>query len=455
MAALNQIHPVTPLTQVANTAANTANSSWERRKSLVLRAWILSGIFFMTVPGTLLGFSNLIAISARHGLATLPPAWLEGHGHAQIFGWIGSFVLGIGFFSQPSRGRSSVITQLCSLALWISGVALRWIANIHGWEWRILLPVSGGFELVAVTIFLRAASRHKMPEPTTSRPRRGIPSWMALVLLGTAGLAAAVIFNFVECLRLALYSSQPAFPHMLDQKYLLLLGWGFIVPTVWGFSAKWFPAMLSVGEADAKRLRVALVLVVAAIFCGIFGWIPLATIVLALSTVIVLFALRLFERTRNADRSFSWFVRSAYLWLAVAAGMSIWAAYADHHGGIWGASRHALTVGFAATMVFTIGPRILPFFAGVREIFSKRLALLCLLVLQTGCALRVISEPLAYEGFTDMAWKALPFSGMLELSAVLLFALNLMLTFLCRASGRNPQKPLNTSLVNISLHRGQ
>jgi len=62
---------------------------------------------------------------------------------------------------------------------------------------------------------------------------------------------------------------------------------------------------------------------------------------------------------------------------------------------------------------------------------------------------------LAYEGFTDMAWKALPFSGMLELSAVLLFALNLMLTFLCRASGRNPQKPLNTSLVNISLHRGQ
>src|SRR6266542_1863462 len=141
-----------------------------------------------------------------------------------------------------------------------------------------------------------------------------------------------------------------------------------------GFSAKWFPSMLSVREADAKKLRVALVLVVAAIFCGILGWIPLATVVLALGTVIVLRALRLFERTRNADRSSSWFVRSAYLWLAVAAGMSVWAAYADHHGGIWGASRHALTVGFAATMVFTIGPRILPFFAGVREIFSKRLA---------------------------------------------------------------------------------
>jgi uncharacterized protein involved in response to NO len=59
--------------------------------------------------------------------------------------------------------------------------------------------------------------------------------------------------------------------------------------------------------------------------------------------------------------------------------MSVWAAFADVHGGIWGASRHALTVGFAATMVFTIGPRILPHFAGIYSIFSKRLMFLSLL----------------------------------------------------------------------------
>ena len=50
----------------------------------------------MALPGTLLGFSNLMAISAHHGLGTLPAAWMEGHGHAQMFGWIGSFILGIG-----------------------------------------------------------------------------------------------------------------------------------------------------------------------------------------------------------------------------------------------------------------------------------------------------------------------------------------------------------------------
>jgi hypothetical protein len=116
--------------------------------------------------------------------------------------------------------------------------------------------------------------------------------------------------------------------------------------------------------------------------------------------------------------------------LVIAGSMSIWAAFADRHGGIWGASRHALTVGFAATMVFSIGPRILPHFGGVHAIFSKRLMLFSLLLLQLGCALRVSSEPLAYEGMLPLAWNVLPVSGMLELSGVLLFAANLAITFL-------------------------
>src|ERR1035437_3840332 len=89
----------------------------ERKKSLMLRAWILSGLFFMALPGTLLGFSNLMAISTHHGLAFLPPAWLEGHGHAQMFGWIGSFILGIGFYSQPARDRSAIRVQMTGFVI--------------------------------------------------------------------------------------------------------------------------------------------------------------------------------------------------------------------------------------------------------------------------------------------------------------------------------------------------
>src|SRR5215469_11887457 len=169
----------------------------ERQKSLMLRAWIVSGLFFMALPGTLLGFSNLIAISAHHGLAALSPAWLEGHGHAQMFGWIGSFILGIGFYSQPSRGKSVLRLPLTCWVLWTSGVALRWVANIYGWHWRVLFIVSASAELFALLLFLAAARHHKIPEnPGSKAGKSRIELWMISVFVGTAGLLAGVIFNF-------------------------------------------------------------------------------------------------------------------------------------------------------------------------------------------------------------------------------------------------------------------
>ena len=80
-------------------------------------------------------------------------------------------------------------------------------------------------------------------------------------------------------------------------------------------------------------------------------------------------------------------------------------------------------------MVFAVGQRVLPAFAGMRIVYSRRLMLSCLLLLNLGCALRVSSEILAYEGYWLPAWSALPWSAVLELAAVTLFAANLVLTF--------------------------
>jgi uncharacterized protein involved in response to NO len=414
----------------------TSLAALERAKSLVLRAWIVAGVFFMALPGTLLGFSNLMAISSHHGAAGLPPAWMEGHGHAQMFGWIGSFILGIGFYSQPARGRSAMRVQLLCFVLWVSGVALRWTANIYDWRWRMLLPISAAFELIAVLFFLSASSHHKLPQQqvaSSSKPRMEL--WMVSVLLGTTGLTAAVIFNLIECVRLAIAGTSPSFPHSLDQKYLVILGWGFLVPAVWGFSARWLPAFLGIARPRGRLFGTALLLDVTAVISGACGQLKLAVLLLAAGAVLSGIALRLIEhpqakaKTQGVHASFPVFARIPYLWLAIAGGMSVWAAFCDIHGGIWGASRHALTVGFAATMVFAIGPRILPHFGGIYRIFSTRLMLASLLLLQVGCTLRVSSEPLAYEGILAFAWKVLPASGILELSGILVFAANIVLTF--------------------------
>jgi hypothetical protein len=110
--------------------------------------------------------------------------------------------------------------------------------------------------------------------------------------------------------------------------------------------------------------------------------------------------------------------------------LGVWAAFTDNSRGIWGASRHALTVGFLSTMVFVIGQRILPAFSGMNVLFSTKLMFAALSLLTLGCALRVSSEILAYGDFLDSAWSWLPVSAVTEMVAVTLFASNLILTFM-------------------------
>ena len=80
-------------------------------------------------------------------------------------------------------------------------------------------------------------------------------------------------------------------------------------------------------------------------------------------------------------------------------------------------------------MVFSIGPRVLPAFSGMRLLFSPQLMFWALTLLALGCALRVIAQILAYQGMAAAAWAWLPVSAITEMTAVTLFAANLLITF--------------------------
>jgi len=64
----------------------------ETMSQRLITAYLITGLLFMLLPGTFLGVWNLVSISGRHSLATLSPEWIQAHGHAQIFGWVGSFI---------------------------------------------------------------------------------------------------------------------------------------------------------------------------------------------------------------------------------------------------------------------------------------------------------------------------------------------------------------------------
>jgi hypothetical protein len=401
----------------------------EAALSRVLTVYIMTGLAFMLVPGTLLGVWNLMLASSRESVSLVPAAWLQAHGHAQVFGWIGTFILGIGFYSIP-RVRAGTTPAMAAVwtcwALWTTGVAMRWGATVYAWQWQVLVPLSAACELAAFLIFLVVVSRH--------RPAAGgaLPSWIAIVMSASAGLLLTLVVNLAIAVYLAGWAASPEVPHGLNQRFLVLAAYGFLAPFVWGFSLNWLPVLAGLAPPRTKAVTAIVACNAAGVLCALSGWMGLATVVLALAAVVAAVALRIFEpsvrpaKTRGVHASFPIFVRLAYAWLMVAALLGIAAARWDVSGGIWGASRHAFTVGFISTMVFSIGQRMLPQFAGLRPLWSPRLMFVGLLLISLGCTLRVGSEVIAYQHYAAWAWSVLPVSAILEMAAVTAFALNLV-----------------------------
>ncbi len=438
---INEKKSLVELQAIAANPASVMKIAQERENALsrVLMAYVTSGLIFMLLPGTFLGVWNLLQISGNESAGAVSAAWLQAHGHAQVFGWIGSFILGIGFHSIPKRRgamKPPIIAAWVCWVLWTIGVAMRWTANIYPWHWRVLLPFSSVLELGAFLLFANTISRHRPEDGGKDQ----LDSWIWVVISAACGFLLALVGNLIGCFYVALHGSSPAWPHILDQRYLALLTWGFLVPFVWGFSARWIPVFLGL-----KRVRFALVIpAVLANFLGVVltlaGVYALGAILLFCGAVLAVAGLRMFEpairepKTRGLHPSFPYFVRMAYGWLLVAATLGIAAAKWDSSGGIWGASRHALTVGFIAAMVLCVGQRILPAFAGMRALWSTRLMFTSVALLMGGCVLRVSCEILAYQGYAQWAWSVLPPSAMLELASIAAFAINIFGTFLLEPS---------------------
>ena len=264
---------------------------------------------------------------------------------------------------------------------------------------------------------------------------------MVSVLLGTAGLTAVVIFNFVECVRLAVGGTLLAFPYALDQKYLVLLAWGFLVPVVWGFSARWLPSFLAISKPHTRLFREALILDLAGVLCGVAGWTKVATVLLALSAVAIGLSLHLTQRPHGPAK-----VQGIHPQLPRFHSTRVCLAGDRRPHGHLGcvcrsARRH---LGRLSSRAYGRLRRHdgLHDRAAHPSPFCRRLLHLQQAphVSQPAVAAdrdaRCASAPsrLPTRAFLSFAWKTLPISGMLELSGVLVFAVNIALTMLAGKS---------------------
>ncbi|HVB40261.1 MAG TPA: NnrS family protein [Terriglobales bacterium] len=415
-----------------------ADPARERRAARLLAAFLATGLFFLAMPGTLIGVGNLLLIALQRAPQAPPTAWIQAHGQAQIFGWVGSFILGISLFILPRlRGRAlaSLPAGWSVWLLWTGGVTLRWLTGVGDLPAHPYLAASAGLELAAWALALAVLMA----------PRRCVQVFGSVLgYAGFCGLGITLLVNLMGALQAA--PGTAMYPPELDRELVELALWAFILPIVVSYSTRLVSGFLGLrphrfatalpGRLGRLDLFALLALAVAAWTVAVLQGAFLVADALALAMVAAaIWALRIFEPSATSPSQvpgvyggYPTFIRIAYGWLLLGAVLALLAHAIPLLPGLGGAARHAVTVGFIATLIFSLGPRMLPTFLNHRQLFSSTMMALSLWVLTLGCALRVVSEAASYGAPGSWTWSWLPLSAYLELTAVLLFVANLGLT---------------------------
>lgn len=385
-----------------------------RQQPFTVVAPVLASALAIGVAG---GFALAAALTLSRGLGLPAGAWwlalAQAHGHLQLYGWAGLFVLGVLLHflprlrGSPLVGAEWVRPLLISL---VAGLALRALAQPLAaesplWLWRALLVASGVLELLALggLAALVLATLRRGPA-LAARP--AFQAVLPMLAIGLFSLAAQPLVNLLNVLLAvrAPASLVPPGPDGLDVTLGLL---GFLVPVALTMSAQSLPmyaglspfprralwplaALYALGllllcmgtlwpvAFGARLAGVGMFAIGAALlaFVGIFlrmmrlrGELPQTVRSLAPQPEAVA---RGYRRQVAAQRAsfgpFVALVASAYMW-ALAGGALL---VIDGAFGIVGASlpipvdaaRHSLAVGFIALLICGIAPRMVPGFSG-------------------------------------------------------------------------------------------
>lgn len=406
-------------------------------------------------------------------------ALVQAHGHVQLFGWAGLFILGVGFYFLP-RLRGVPLPQpervpWVASAL-VAGIALRVLAQLSLVLWpsagpafvaRVGLALSGVLELVGVTLaatLLAATIRREPP----LRSRRGLQRTFPLLATAFLSFWAATALNAGLGLAAAL-EAVPILVPRWDQVVVHLMLHGFILPVAMAVSIQTLPLFLRLPVPSTTGLRAIIVAYIGGLGLQIVGLIlgwsrlmALGNLAIGLTVLAFISLIDVLTRLRNpwtvrrvgepsADRRptrpglpdygefgrFEWLIYSAYAWLALAAlllavdGAAVFLGRAAPLPS--DAARHALSVGFVTLLIMGMAVRMLPGFTGMR-LASPRLVDALVLVGNGAAVARVLPKLLPALPGTG---ALMGLSGLLGWLVVALLAAELWLT-LKRRENRAP-----------------
>ncbi len=412
--------------------------------------FIAGALFFGIVIGFPLGLTVAHARAQGGTLGAYGPALTQVHGHLQLMGFVGLFVIGMGYrlvarFTAV-RLRSALVPGL-TFAFVAGGLFVRSfaqpLADRDGWA--VVFAGATVFETAGVLLF-SATILHCL-----ARGRKEDFLYTPFFAAGALWAGAAAALNLVFVLE-AVSDGVRTIDPLRSLAASFVLFYGFAAMFIFGVALRTFPIFFQRRRAPRQATLAAWAVANLGIaaYTGAVVWRsyePSADTRLmwtagflaagvALGALVVL--LRVFEgeahRVRpSAQRSIR-FVRSAFAWLLVAVGFQIFyslrALVDGRYVGYFEADavRHFLGLGFVTMMILGMAFMVMPRLAMRRMVETpSRIVAPALLWLMNGtAAARGFGAVLAAEKHLDGGYWMMTVGGTFGVLAILIFAVYLV-----------------------------
>jgi hypothetical protein len=418
---------------------------------------IFTALIVCIALGASFGVGLLFRIATGATYEAVPGAVVHVHGLAQFWGWVTLFIFAVGghLLRQNTARPAPRWLELIAALFIVAGLLTFFAGLINGVRESFPgIDIVGSSLLLIAAILFGVAVTWMLSGAVKNQRRHGL---MALV----CWLWAWAIVDL--CMRIR-FVHAPVLPDWARTLLIILPVLGLATNAIYGFGIRLVPGVLNIGRLRSRWFSPALILHNIGLCLFL---IPLrieqaigAACMLAGAICYVIGMDFLRSKPSRPiygiDPRGHILIRVAFFWLVVGLAMILaqqfFPALPHAYSGAW---RHALTVGFITTMILGVGYRILPIFIK-QPLASTRLMLISAALIIVGNAGRVSLELLTIGGWT-WSYRIMGITGVLELAALILFAINLAATVLNRRRVYSSNKALtpNTRVQEaVNVHPG-
>jgi hypothetical protein len=410
----------------------------------IYRPYFAAGILTILTVGATWGAVLLWRIAVGHSFQSAAAMEINAHAQAQVYGWMGFFIMGFAYQAFPRFWHSSLVKPRLALIVFsflFVGVFIGAVSMpFSGYgEWpAALASCSALCELIAVVLFTMHMGLTFRSSAAKCEP------YIAFIFTALAWFVLSSLINL--CLTFGLMTTtgaQRSFyldvcqPILRDMQFH-----GLGMTMILGVSLRTLPGLFGLPGVAASRAVAGLALLTAGVageiaalvitkltgFAGAETILAIARIAILLSALLVVLPFQLWRPFPEWDRVEK-YIRAAYLWLFVSLCMLAASPFYAQVSGTpashayAGAVRHAITVGFISLMIMGYSSKVVPTLKGVNPATLSPINLPFFLV-NLGCALRVILQ--TGTDWTRACFPLVGISGSLEVLGIALWAIHLL-----------------------------